>query len=161
MDPSALKKWIVFVVPAVALCELALHFKQVSSVVPDDDWMRAKAEVEKKAKPDELVAFAPQWVDPIGREKFGPSIATFEREAYPDVTRFPRAIEVGIRGEHLADLAGRVAPGEGSPPSDYRPLFHLLKAGAYSGTMSVEAVGFEPAMFGRVLEFIKAQWDQA
>jgi sugar phosphate isomerase/epimerase len=62
---------------------------------------------------------------------------------------------------HLADLAGRVAPGEGSPPSDYRPLFRLLKAGAYSGTMSVEAVGFEPAMYGRVLEFIKAQWDQA
>jgi sugar phosphate isomerase/epimerase len=62
---------------------------------------------------------------------------------------------------HLADLAGRVAPGEGSPPSDYRPLFRLLKAGAYSGTMSVEAVNFDPAMYGRVLDFIKAQWDQA
>ncbi len=106
MDWSALKKWIVFVVPAVAVCELALHFEQVSSVVPDADWARAKAEVEKKAKPDDLVAFAPQWVDPVGRERFGLSIATFEREAYPDVTRFPRAIEVGIRGEHLADLAG-------------------------------------------------------
>lgn len=106
MDLRALKKWIVFVVPAIAVCELALHFHQVSSVVPDADWDRAKAEVEKKAKPDDLVAFAPQWVDPVGREHFGQQIATFEREAYPDVTRFPRAIEVGIRGEHLADLAG-------------------------------------------------------
>jgi hypothetical protein len=102
----ALKRWGVFAVPAIAVCELALHLHQVSSVVPDADWDRAKVEVQKSVKPDDLVAFAPRWVDPIGREHFGSGIATFEREAYPDVTRFPRAIEVGIRGEHLADLAG-------------------------------------------------------
>jgi hypothetical protein len=100
------KKWIVFVVPAIAVCELLLHVKQVTIVVPDEDWKHAKAEVEHRAKPEDLVAFAPQWVDPIGREFFGEGIATLEREAYPDVTRFPRAIEVSIRGEHLADLAG-------------------------------------------------------
>jgi hypothetical protein len=104
--PAVVKKWVVFVVPAIAVCELLLHLHQVSSVVPDADWDRAKAEVQKQVKPDDLVAFAPRWVDPIGREHFGDGIATLEREAYPDVTRFPRAIEVGIRGEHLADLAG-------------------------------------------------------
>jgi hypothetical protein len=104
--PPALKKWIVFVVPAVAVIELGLYFRQVTSVVSDEDWKAAKAEVEKRAKPEDLVAFAPQWVDPVGREKFGDRIATMEREAYPDVSRFPRAIEVGIRGEHLADLHG-------------------------------------------------------
>lgn len=104
--PPALKKWIWLVVPAVAVVELALHFKQVNSVVSDGDWKAAKAEVEKRAKPEDLVAFAPRWVDPVGREKFGDQIATLEREAYPDVTRFPRAIEVSIRGEHLDDLAG-------------------------------------------------------
>jgi hypothetical protein len=102
----ALEKYGWFVVPAVAVIEIVLHFKQVSSVVPDDDWKRAKTEVEKRAKPEDLVAFAPTWVDPIGREFFGDKIATLEREGYPDVTRFPRAIEVSIRGEHLADLAG-------------------------------------------------------
>jgi hypothetical protein len=100
------RKWIWLVVPAVALVELALHVKQVDSVAPASDWKAAKAEVEKRAKPEDLVAFAPQWVDPIGREYFGNQIATMEREAYPDVSRFPRAIEVSIRGEHLADLAG-------------------------------------------------------
>jgi hypothetical protein len=100
------RKWIWLVVPAVALVELALHVKQVDSVAPASDWKAAKAEVEKRAKPEDLVAFAPQWVDPIGREYFGDKIATLEREGYPDVTRFPRAIEVSIRGEHLADLAG-------------------------------------------------------
>src|SRR5262249_19220503 len=96
--------WLV--VPAVALVELALHVKQVNGVVPASDWKAAKAEVEKRAKPEDLVAFAPQWVDPIGREYFGNQIATPERGAYPDVSRFPRAIEVSIRGEHLADLEG-------------------------------------------------------
>jgi hypothetical protein len=104
--PPALKKWIWLVVPAVAVIELALHAKQVNGVASDGDWKAAKAEVEKRAKPEDLVAFAPQWVDPIGREHFGNQIANLEREAYPDVTRFPRAIEVSIRGEHLADLAG-------------------------------------------------------
>ena len=101
-----MKKWIWLAVPAVAVVELGLHVRQVSSVVPESDWNRAKVEVEKRAKPEDLVAFAPQWVDPIGRELFGSDIATLEREGYPDVTRFPRAIEVSIRGEHLADLAG-------------------------------------------------------
>jgi hypothetical protein len=101
-----LKKWIWLVVPAVAVVELALHVEQVNSVVPASDWKAAKVEVEKRAKPEDLVAFAPQWVDPIGREYFGSQIATLEREGYPDVTRFPRAIEVSIRGDHLADLAG-------------------------------------------------------
>ncbi len=103
---AGVKKWLIFVVPAVAVCELGLHVRQVTSVVSDDDWKHAKAEVEKRAKPEDLVTFAPQWVDPIGREHFGSALATLEREAYPDVTRFPRAIEVSIRGEHASDLKG-------------------------------------------------------
>ena len=103
---TLLAKWGWIIVPAVAVCELALHLHQVTSVVPDSEWKQAKAEVEKMVKPDDLVAFAPRWVDPIGREMFGDKLATLEREAYPDVTRFPRAIEVSIRGEHLDDLAG-------------------------------------------------------
>ena len=100
------RKWAFAVVPAVALLELGMHLSQVGSVVRDDDWARAKTEVERRAKPEDLVAFAPRWVDPVGREHFGPELATFDREAYPDVTRFPRALEVSIRGEHLDDLRG-------------------------------------------------------
>ncbi len=106
MTSSRAQKWIVLVVPLVAVTELVLHLKQVHAAPTDDEWSRARAEVEKRAKPEDLVAFAPQWVDPIGREHFGNSISTYEREAYPDVSRFPRAVEVSIRGEHLADLKG-------------------------------------------------------
>ncbi len=78
---------------------------QVHSVAPDSDWQAARAYVASHATPEDLVAFAPRWADPVGRESFGPGLATVEREARPDETRFPRAFEVGIRGGHLPGLA--------------------------------------------------------
>jgi len=104
-----LRRWAFAAVPAFALFELGLHVWQTHSVATHDDWAAAKAEVEKRAKPDDLVAFAPRWVDPIGREELGKDLATVDREAYADVSRFPRAIEVSIRGKHLEDLEGWAA----------------------------------------------------
>ena len=104
-----LRRWAFAAVPALALVELGLHVWQTHSVATRDDWAAAKAEVERRAKPEDLVAFAPRWVDPIGREQLGKEIATVDREAYADVSRFPRAIEVSIRGKHLEDLEGWVA----------------------------------------------------
>ena len=92
--------------PLIGLVELVLHVKQTHGAAPPEDWAAARAEVEKSAKPDDLVTFAPKWVDPIGRQTFGSAIATDEREAYPDVSRFPRAFEVSIRGAHSPDLDG-------------------------------------------------------
>jgi hypothetical protein len=98
-------RWAFAVVPAVGLLELAAHVVQVHSVVPDVDWETARAYVKEKAAPEDLVAFAPPWADPLGREHFG-ALATLEREARPDPSGFPRALEVSLRGEHLAELDG-------------------------------------------------------
>jgi hypothetical protein len=92
-------------VPVVGLVELAAHAVQSRSVTPDADWAQARDYVAHEAKPADLVAFAPRWVDPVGREQFGADLATVEREARPDETRFPRAFEVGIRGAHLPAFA--------------------------------------------------------
>ena len=92
--------------PLVGLLELVLHAKQTSDVVPDADWTAARDLVTAEVKPEDLVIFAPFWVDPIGREHFGDDVATREREARPDETRFPRAFEVSIRGAHRPELAG-------------------------------------------------------
>ncbi|CAN5468001.1 hypothetical protein BH09MYX1_BH09MYX1_36090 [soil metagenome] len=105
-------RWAFVLVPLVGLAELALHIKQTHSVAAPEDWAAAKADVEKNAKPDDLVTFAPKWVDPIGRETFGSALATEAREAYPDVSRFPRAFEVSIRGAHAPDLDGWTNVGE-------------------------------------------------
>ncbi len=90
--------------PALGLLELVAHVAQTRSVRTDEDWAAARDAAKGMVRPDDLVVFAPKWVDPVGREKFGDVIASFEREAYGDVSRFPRAIEVSIRGQREHDL---------------------------------------------------------
>lgn len=101
-------------VPLVGIVELVLHAKQTSDVVSDSDWDAARDLVKADAKPDDLVIFAPFWVDPVGREHFGDELAGFNREARPDETRFARALEVSIRGAHRPELAGWRKAGEKS-----------------------------------------------
>ena len=99
------KTWGFVLVPALALFELAAHVTQVRGIIGEDSWARAREETRVMAKPDDLIVFAPRWTDPIGRNVFGGTVATLEREAWADVGRFPGAIEVSIRGEHAPELS--------------------------------------------------------
>ncbi len=94
------------VIPVAGLFELGAHVVQIRSVAPESDWVAAREFVAAHVQPDDLIAFAPGWVDPVGRQQFGPGLATLEREARADETRFPRAFEVSVRGAHLAALEG-------------------------------------------------------
>ncbi|WP_394824040.1 hypothetical protein [Pendulispora albinea] len=100
------KTWAFLAVPAIALFELGAHVVQVGGAIGDDSWARAREETRALVQPGDLLVFAPRWTDPIGRMVFGDELATLEREAWADVSRFPRAIEVSIRGEHEPELAG-------------------------------------------------------
>jgi hypothetical protein len=95
-------------VPAAGVLELVGHLVQTHSVVSERDWMQARDIVASLATPEDLVAFAPRWTDPLGRHYFGDRIATLEREGRPDETRFVRAIEVSIRSKHLPAFEGLV-----------------------------------------------------
>ncbi len=99
-------KWAFAIVPLVGLVELAAHFVQTSSVVPDSDWKAAKQVVEKKLRPEDLLLFAPKWEDPVGRAELGDGLASLARTARPDESRFPRAVEVSARGKHRPELEG-------------------------------------------------------
>jgi hypothetical protein len=105
-------KWAFAAVPVVGLLELGAHVVQTHSVVAASDWQAARAYVEAHAKPEDLVVFAPWWADPVGREQFGTSIATFEREGRGDDSRFPRALEVSVHGARLPELGGWVGTDE-------------------------------------------------
>lgn len=87
------------------MLELTAHLWQTHSVAHEEDWTEARAYVVSRAKPEDLVAFAPRWADPLGRRYFGAEVATVAREARADESRFPRAFEVSIRGSHLPSLA--------------------------------------------------------
>jgi hypothetical protein len=112
LSRTSLQRWAFVALPVVGLLELAAHAIQARATTSDPDWEAARAYVAAQAKPEDLVAFAPRWVDPIGREHFGPRLATIEREARPDETRFPRALEVSIRGAHLPAFDGWRRAGE-------------------------------------------------
>ena len=111
------KKWAFAVVPAVGLFELAAHAVQTHSIPASADWVAARDYVGAQAKADDLVVFAPSWVDPVGREQFGPRLATLEREGRADETRFPRALEVSIRGALRRSRAGAAWTGNISAAS--------------------------------------------
>jgi hypothetical protein len=93
-------------VPLVGLVELLLHLGQVGSVVPVSDYAGAKTIITQDLKADDLVLFAPAWNDPVGRETLGNDVITLERAAFPDVSRFPRAYEVSIRGASRPETEG-------------------------------------------------------
>lgn len=103
---AAAAKWAFLAVPLVGVLELGAHFVQVGAVVPDADWAAARVEAAKALRPDDLLAFAPAWTEPLGRHHFGDELATILRMAAPDAERFPRAVEVSIRGKHDPRLAG-------------------------------------------------------
>jgi hypothetical protein len=99
------RRYAFLLIPAVGLLELGAHVRQSTTTIPEQDWAAARDAVKNGAGPDDLVAFSPRWVDPLGREYFK-ELATIDREARPDDERFPRAFEVSIRGEHLAEFDG-------------------------------------------------------
>jgi len=102
---SPLKRFAFLAIPAIALLELGAHVLQITNVVTNTQWMAARDAVRTLAKPEDLVVMAPYWTDPIGRELFKDEILSIAREARPDSSRFPRAVEVSIRGKHLDELA--------------------------------------------------------
>lgn len=106
------RPWAFAAVPLLGLVEMGAHLTQIRPVASDSDWNAARDYVAANAKPDDLVAFAPRWADPLGREHFGPTIATLQREARPDETRFARAFEVGVHGGHLQAFADWKREGE-------------------------------------------------
>lgn len=104
-SPAQWRRWAFAVVPVAGVLELGLHVSQTHGAPSDADWERAKLEINLTAKPEDLVVVAPDWVDPLAREKLGEEILTIEREARPDDTRFARALELSMRGKHQPEFS--------------------------------------------------------
>jgi sugar phosphate isomerase/epimerase len=66
-----------------------------------------------------------------------------------------------IKHVHVADVVGRVPPGE-SRQADYRPFLRTLREGGYDGLISIEAGGFDDiaGMGPRVHRYLLDQWNQ-
>lgn len=68
-------------------------------------WRAAAAEVRAGFRPGDLVVFAPDWIDPVGRMQLG-DLIPIEAAARMDAARYARIWEVAIRGARAPDTAG-------------------------------------------------------
>jgi len=89
----------------VAVWEIAATRCDAHAVPGDDAWKDAAAVVRAGYRPGDLIVFAPEWADPIGRLHLGDLIPV-ELAARMDAARFGRIWEVSIRGAHHAEVAG-------------------------------------------------------
>jgi hypothetical protein len=84
---------------ALATCRTA------SSVPGDAAWKRAAAIVRAGYQRGDLIAFAPEWIDPVGRMHLG-DLLSVDDAARMDAARFARVWVVSIRGARSTEVAG-------------------------------------------------------
>lgn len=102
---SALALAPAFLLVALALWEVAATWRD-TRVVPDDAaWTDAAAVVRAGYKPGDLIVFAPDWVDPVGRLHLGDLISV-DMAARMDAAKYGRIWELGIRGARSKDTEG-------------------------------------------------------
>ena len=92
-------------IAAIAIWEIARVSRAEDEVPGDAAWGRAAEAVRAQWKRGELIVFAPDWVDPVGRLHLGDLIPV-EAAARMDAARFPGVWEVSIRGARSRDVAG-------------------------------------------------------
>ena len=90
---------------AISLWEIAATRCDATSVPGDDAWDQASGDVRAGFKSGDLVVFAPDWVDPVGRLHLGDLIPV-DVAARMDAAKFGRIWEVSIRGARSPDTAG-------------------------------------------------------
>jgi len=103
------------------------------------------------------VAEAMKWVEAVNHPNFKCLVDSYHFWLEDEPLKNLEAAMPAIAHVHVADKAGRVAPGE-SGKSDYAPFLRVLKEGGYDRRISVEAPPFTEAQYGKVLEFLKEQW---
>jgi hypothetical protein len=97
-------------VPALLLVLVSLWevcaTRHAATAVPDDAaWDAAATLVRAKYQPGDLIVFAPDWIDPVGRLHLGDLISP-DVAARMDAARYGRIWELSIRGAHAPDVAG-------------------------------------------------------
>lgn len=105
----ARRAWLA-AVPAVLLVVIALWeaiaAQRAGAGVPgDEDWARAAQVVRGAHEPGDLIVFAPDWIEPVGRLHLG-DLIPIEMAARMDAARYGRIWELSIRGARSPDTAG-------------------------------------------------------
>jgi hypothetical protein len=96
---------VAALIALLALVETGAALTARARVATDADWEAAAAEVRAGFAPGDVIAFAPAWVDQIGRAHLG-DLVTVEMAGRSDADRYARVWEVSIRGARAHDADG-------------------------------------------------------
>jgi hypothetical protein len=113
--PARARRARLAAVPAVLLAAIAIWeaiaAQRAGAGGPGDAaWARAAAVVRAGHRPGDLIVFAPDWIDPVGRLHLG-DLISLDDAARMDAARYGRIWELSIRGARARDTAG-LAPAE-------------------------------------------------
>ena len=97
-------------IPAALLAVIAIWeaiaAQRAGAGVPGDDaWADAAAVVRAGYQRGDLIVFAPDWIDPVGRLHLG-DLISIEAAARMDAARYGRIWELSIRGARSRDTEG-------------------------------------------------------
>jgi hypothetical protein len=99
-----IRPWLYLIVPLIGAIELCLQLGQTHRHIAEEDWSRVRDRLSAMIQPDDLLALAPSFMEPIGREKLGAGLITLARAARADDSRFARLVEVSLYGAHLGEF---------------------------------------------------------
>ena len=90
---------------ALAIWEVLTLASAGRSAAAPADWQAVAAAIPATLGSDQLVVFAPRWIDPVGRRWLGARL-TLDQVARIDTVRYRQIWEVSIRGADAPELAG-------------------------------------------------------
>jgi hypothetical protein len=92
---------------AIALWEIIATLRAPAGVPDDAAWSAAAKVVRAKMQKGDLIVFAPDWIDPVGRLHLG-DVMTIDDAARMDAAKYGRIWELSIRGARSPDTAGLI-----------------------------------------------------
>jgi hypothetical protein len=153
---------------AVALWEIVAVGRASARAASPEDWRALSAALrQRRRSPEELIVFAPSWIDPLGRQALG-DLIPIDMAARMDAARYPVIWEAALEGARASETRGlepvsterfgrlvlrRYQQAPALVVTDFVAAFdRAAVAGRSVGkpTVSVEEVGFEPHRCVRV-----------
>lgn len=103
--PELLLKYGLWLLPALGVSELCAQLYFSQRFPRAEAWQALEPELARTKQASDLVVIAPRWAEPVARQAFGDTLMPLRDVARPDEAGYPRAIEIGARGETAPELA--------------------------------------------------------
>ena len=103
--PKSLAAVPALLLVIVSLWEVVAARRDAAEVPDDAAWDAASAIVRASYQPGDLIVFAPDWIDPVGRLHLGDKISV-DMASRMDAARYGRIWELSIRGARAPETAG-------------------------------------------------------